>query len=784
MGDPDKAGGQRWRDAALPVAARVEALIAAMTLEEKVAQLGSFWFEEADGDAGADVAPPRAGSGRRRTWEEASAHGLGQLTRVFGTRPLSAAAGARRLAELQRDLVARTRLGVPAIAHEEALCGFMALGATAFPSPLALAATFNPDLVERMAVAIGEDLRRAGVHQALAPLLDVTRDYRWGRVEETYGEDPYLVGMLGSAFVRGIESTGVVATLKHFAGYSASRAGRNHAPVSIGPRELADIVLAPFEMALRDGGARSVMNSYADLDGMPPAADRQLLTGLLREAWGFDGVVVSDYGAIGFLATAHGLSETAAEAGALALDAGIDVELPETDCYGPALAALVRDGRVPEAAVDRAVGRVLRQKAELGLLDRDFSAAGVEDEAALDLDSSANRRLSRELAEQSVILLANDGGLLPLAEDVTELAVLGPCADDPRTLLGCYSFPNHVLSRRAETDGGELGIDVCSLLDALRTELPAARARHAAGCSIDGVDRSGFAEAIELARGAELVVVCVGDRAGLFGSGTSGEGNDAEDLSLPGVQGDLVDAVLAVGKPVALVVVSGRPYALGAFAGRADVMIQAFFPGAEGGAAIAGVLSGRVTPSGKLPVQISARPGGQPGTYLNPPLGAAGLSVSSIDGRPLHPFGHGLSYTRFAYRELSLSRTEIATDGELTVSCTVLNAGTRAGAEVVQLYLEDPVAEVTRPVIQLLGFQRVALEPGRHARVTFRVHADRLSYTGRAHRRIVDAGEVGLLLASSSQDVRLRARVSVTGPTRTLGPERTMITGAEVRLGP
>src|SRR4051794_5851473 len=338
-----------WTDASKPLAERVELLLGEMTLEEKLAQLASAWVG-AELSSG-NVAPMQEAFADPVSPEEAGAHGLGHFTRPLGTAPVDPVDGARRLAELQEELVARTRLGVPAIAHEECLTGFATFGATVYPTSLACAATFDPEAVERMARAIGESMRAVGVHQGLSPVLDVVRDYRWGRVEETPGEDPHLVGVIGSAYVRGLESTGIVATLKHFAGYSASQAARNHAPVSLGPRGLRDVLLVPFEMAIREGGARSVMNSYSEIDGLPVGRDAQLLTGVLRDEWGFDGVVVSDYWAIVFLQTMHRVAGSPGEAGALALEAGIDVELPHVACYGGPLAELVRTGAVPEQLV-------------------------------------------------------------------------------------------------------------------------------------------------------------------------------------------------------------------------------------------------------------------------------------------------------------------------------------------------------------------------------------------------------------------------------------------------
>jgi beta-xylosidase len=785
--EPDAAAAP-WRDPALPVAERVDALVAAMTLEEKLAQLYGVWVGAA-GD-GEEVAPHQNDMADHVDLDVLLPRGLGQLTRPFGTAPVDAALGAVSLARTQERIVRGSRLGIPAIAHEECLAGFAAWGATAYPVPLSWGASFDQDLVERMARRIGEDLRSVGIHQGLAPVLDVVRDARWGRVEETIGEDPHLVGVIGSAYVRGLESAGVVATLKHFAGYSASRGSRNLAPVSIGPRELADVLLPPFELALREGGARSVMNAYTDLDGVPSAADASLFTGLLREDWGFDGTVVADYFSIGFLHTLHGVAGTWGEAAAAALAAGIDVELPTVKAFGEPLRALVEDGTVGEGLVDRALRRVLAQKVELGLLDPEWSPVppaiaglGLEGEGtsgirpaegirgSVDLDSSENRALARELAERAVVLLRNDGAL-PLAAP-GRLAVIGPNAADPYAVLGCYSFPSHVGVRHPEVP---LGIELPTLLESLRREFPGSDIVHEPGTSVDGGERDGIPAAVEAARGADVVVLALGDRAGLFGRGTSGEGCDAASLALPGAQQELLDAVLATGTPTVVTLLAGRPYALGAAASEAAAILQTFFPGEEGTRAISGVLSGRVNPSGRLPVSVPASADAPPTSYLAAPLGHRS-GVSNIDPTPAFWFGHGLGYSSFEWADLA---GDEAVEDELELSLTVTNTGERAGADVVQLYLHDPVASVVRPLRRLVAFSRVELDAGASARVSFRIPADLASFTGRDGRRIVEPGELVLQLGRSAGEIVLEHRATLAGETRGVGHERRLRAEIEV----
>ncbi|MBR7838639.1 glycoside hydrolase family 3 C-terminal domain-containing protein, partial [Actinospica durhamensis] len=611
-------------------------------------------------------------------------------------------------------------------------------------------------------------------------VLDVVRDYRWGRVEETMGEDPHLVAELGLAYVQGLQSAGVVATLKHFAGYSTSRSARNHAPAALGPRELADVILPPFERAVVHGPVGSVMNAYNEIDGIPCGADERLLTELLRETWGFEGTVVSDYWSIAFLASTHNIASDVLAAARDALRAGIDVELPHTSGYGEPLRQMVQDGLVPSDLLDRAALRVLTQKAALGLLDPDWTPArdqgpGFEAAAAADLDSPHNRDVARRVAEESVVLLDNASGLLPLGSAAEagprSIAVIGPGADDAGCLFGCYSFPNHVLPHHP---GLPLGVDAPTVLDAVRTEFPGAAVRHEPGCAIRDGDAAGIAGAVAAAREADLTVLVVGDRSGMFGHGTSGEGCDVATLELPGRQGELAHAVLDAAKAVVLVVLSGRPYAIAQYARRAAATVQAFFPGQAGAGAITGVLSGRVEPSGRLPVQIPGDAASQPGTYLAVPLALKSDGVSNIDPTPAFAFGHGLAYTEFVIEDARVSEAAIPTDGSVTVRATVTNTGVRGGTAVPQLYLTDPVASVTRPVRRLIGFTRIALGAGESAAVEFAVHADLTSFTGRDLRRVVEPGRVVLTVAQSAADPGSSAEVALVGEARTVDHTRVM----------
>ena len=751
------------------VSARVQALVADMTLDEKLAQLVGYWVDQGD-----EVVAPRSGEKVTSTgYADATVHGLGHLTRVYGTRLVAAIERAAWLWGEQRRLQRETRLGIPALVHEECLTGFAAWKAATFPTPLAWGASFDPETVELVASAIGRSMREVGVHQGLAPVLDVVRDPRWGRVDECIAEDPYVVGTIGTAYVRGLQSAGVHATLKHFVGYSGSQAGRNHAPVHAGPRELQDVFLPPFEMAVRDGGVRSVMNSYTEIDGVPVAASGELLTDLLRRRWGFDGTVVSDYFAVDFLRSMHGIAGSPGEAAQIALEAGIDVELPGADAF-PRLAARVASGDLSETLVDRAVARVLAEKEDLGLLDADFSAPPRR----VDLDDAEHRALAYRLALESAVLLRNDG-VLPLPAAPGRIAVIGPNGDSAEALMGCYSFANHVLAHHPEFP---MGFDIPTVRASLAARF--GDVVHADGVTVEGTDATGIPAAVELARSADVAVVVVGDRAGLFGRGTVGEGNDADSLELPGLQRRLVEEVVATGTPVVMVLLTGRPYAIGWALDEASgpaAVVQAFFPGEEGGPALAALLAGDAAPSGRLPVSLPRSAGAQPYSYLHPILGGA-TDITSADPTPVRPFGFGLSYTTFRREGLTVD-AEVRAGDAFAASVRVTNTGPVRGADVVQLYAHRAVASVTRPVAQLVAYARVELEPGETAEVRFTVPASRLAYSDRTLRRVVEPGEVELRVGPTCAEVDEAATVRLTGATYELRPDDARVVAAEVRRG-
>lgn len=757
-----------YRDPARPVGERIADLLAQMTLEEKVAQLGSAWvFQLA---AGPELDPVRG--------DELLRHGLGQVTRISGASSLDAAQAAGLANAIQRRLVEGTRLGIPAVVHEEICSGVMSRGSTIFPQAIGVAASWDSDLAGAIADAVREQMRAMGAHQGLSPVLDVCRDPRWGRTEETFGEDPYLVARMGVAFVRGLQgddpATGVLATAKHFVGYGASEGGMNWAPPHIGPRELREVHLHPFEAVVRAAGVRAVMHAYNELDGVPLAADRGLLTGVLREEWGFAGCVVADYFAVRQLATYHHLAADAEEAAALALDAGLDVELPGTDCFGKPLLRAVRRGLVSEARIDTAVARVLRDKFELGLFEQPY----VDTErAAASVDTPAHRRLARTVARKSLVLLRNDG-ILPLAAGAARIAVIGPNADRARHLFGDYTYPAHVESLTEvlrsgrnvfsmpldeDHDLGDPETDAVTVLAALRARF-GDRIVDAPGCGVNDEDRGGFDSAVSLAAAADVAVLVMGDKAGLTRDCTSGESRDVTSLDLPGVQEELARAVIATGSPVVLVLVAGRPTGSAWLHERCAAVLMAWLPGQEGGEAIAEVLAGEAAPGGKLPISYPRSVGQVPVYYGHKLSGGrshwTGRYVDS-PATPLHPFGHGLSYTTFALSGVSVGPDEVAWNGEVTTTVTITNTGDRAGEEVVQLYVRDPVASVTRPVLELASFVRVELAAGEARTITFATPVGQLGFYDRELAYVVEPGHLDVFVGTSSADLVEAGSVTV-----------------------
>ena len=777
-----------YKDSQLSIAKRVSDLLGRMTLPEKIAQMHSHWLIlSADGnhrirtDAFCQTATTDS-------IKETLRLGIGQITRPLGTHPVNPQEGVRALNVLQKFLVEETRLGVPAISHEECLAGLMVKGATLFPSALNYGSTWNPDLIEAVGQEIRREAKQIGCHQGLAPVLDVSRDVRWGRTEETMGEDPYLVGVLATRYVKGLqgENRELLATLKHYAGHSFSEGARNHAPVHLGFKELNDTFMLPFEMAVKQAKAGSVMPAYHDIDNEPCHGSHFLLTEVLRKQWGFDGLVVADYAGINLLYAHHGVAKDKAEAAALAFNAGLDMELPGFEC-AERLQQAVERRQISEEKIDEIVARVLAEKFRLGLFENPYV-----DENQVSLQSDNARGLAKEVALQSVVLLENRG-ILPLdASKKPKVAVIGPTADDQLAMFGGYSFPVHLIVANMQEERVRYAN---TPLQALTERFGGDNVRYAKGCDIltgrnpaapvfpgdvdpdlaarlkrtspISRDTSQIQDAAACARQSDVAIVFVGDLAGLFQTGTVGEGSDTDTLRLPGVQEELLKRVVATETPTIIAMTSGRPYALNGLEEQAAAVLMAFQPGQEGAEAIADLLTGKANPSGRLVVSIPKNVGAVP-YYYNHKLKSGGTPIAYHFGSK-YSFGYGLSYTRFEYSALTIRQGRVnIDDGTIALSLKLENSGKREGCEVVQVYVRDVYASLVRPLKELKAFKRVTLLPRQRAVVSFAIPVDMLNFTNRNNQRMVEAGEFEIMVGASSTDIKLRGRVEVVGENRVL----------------
>jgi len=802
-----------YKNSSLPIDRRVGDLLARMSLEEKIAQLGALWSRRMIRNGGLDA-------GRAR---EMLSHGIGQISRHSAL--MLPEESARTMNAIQRVLVEETRLAIPAIFHEESCAGFLAQDATCFPMPLALAATFAPAMVQKMGAVIRRQMLAVGARHTLAPVADVARDARWGRCEETFGEDVYLVARMAVAYVRGVQGddlkSGVVCTGKHFAGYSFSEGGLNWAPAHIPDRELRDVFIPPFAAMIAEANLRSIMNAYQEIDGVPCGASRYLLTDILRGELGFTGTVVSDYFTLPSLHNYHNIAAGPRDAAMLGLEAGIDVELPEHDLFAAPLRDAIDAGEVSLELVDRAVRRVLLAKFELGLFESPYVDPAA---AAAAFDTPEDRALALEITRASIVMLKNENACLPIRADVRRLAVIGPAADSRRLMQGDYHYPSHhemifgpipehdqertvsaqhnlkgsaapameagalaetlTAATRANVDLAAHFTPTVTVLEGLRLKLDeGVEIRSSHGCNAFDHDTTGFAAALETARWADLVVLCVGGKSGLVKGCSSGEATDRATLCLPGVQEQLVAAVAQAGRPIVLVVIDGRPLALTSAIEKAAAVLLAFPPGEEGGNAIAEVIAGRVNPAGRLPISLPRDQGQMPLYYAHKPSGQRSQfwgDYADLSCTPLFPFGFGLSYSRFTYSSGAIDAAEVAATGSLRISIDLTNDGPRDGDEVVQLYLRDKAGSVTRPVLELKGFARVPIRVGETRPITFILDLSQTAFHGRDGRFAIEPGEMEVMLGASSNDIRFRADFRIVGGRRTLTLLEVVPTRVEV----
>jgi beta-xylosidase len=815
---PDRAESTTRAPAAPSAAAmqRADELLRKMTVEEKAMQLSSVFPLALFDTKGAN----------RSQLDALLKDGIGHVSALGLIGHKTPEALAKAVNAIQRYLVIETRLKIPAIFHNEAMSGVVAPHFTAFPTSIGLAATWDSAAVEEMADIIRRQMRAVGLLQALAPVMDVARDARWGRVSETYGEDPYLVSAMSIAYTRGLQgkdlSKGVLATAKHFVGYAVTEGGQNMAATAVGPRELYDAHARPFEAAIRLAGLGSVMPSYSEFDGVPISASHAVLTDMLRGRMGFTGTTVSDYVAVGFLQSRQRVAETPEEAGALALAAGMDVETPNVFGYGEVLAKAVRSGKVSEELLDRSVRRVLRDKIVLGLFDNPYVP---EAPAEIRTVAGEGADLSRRLAAESVTLLRNENGLLPLSRDIAKIAVIGPHGDDVEIGFTTYTYPSALKMMHARATGGDIamaGVDLgggappeakaamaaelepalrvdrreyvksnysaASLAEAVRKLVPNTEVTAVAGAGVTPSEPTDIPAAVAAARNAEVVILAVGGRSAWSNERTEGEGSDTANKDLPPPQVELINAVTAVHKPTIAVISMGGPYAIASVIDRLPAILTAYYAGPHHGAAIADALFGVTNPGGKLPFTMPRHVGQMP-IYHGQKWGSgyrrteADIHKGYLDmpSTPLFAFGHGLSYTTFEYSPLKLESDTIDVAGDARLSLTVTNSGKRHGTEVVQLYAADTATGVTLPAQQLIGFARVDLEPGASKTVGFVVPMSLLAYTGLSGELIMEPGPVEVSAGSSSSDIRSSAKFTVTGKTRAIkGEDRAFLSVATV----
>jgi len=743
-----------YRNPALPLDTRVKDLLKRMTLEEKVAQMESTWQNHDQ-----DLGPNGFFIDEKGQLDETKArqilkNGLGQFTRPSEHR------GPAEMAEftnrLQHIVIENSRLGIPLMFHDECLHGFVAPEATSYPQAIGLAATWDDALVKRIFNAVALEARSRGTDECLMPVVDLARDPRWGRTEETYGEDPYLVGRMGVAAVTGLQGTGatidsnhVFATLKHFAVHSQPEAGTNVGPANYSERTVREYFLAPFEVGIRQGGARALMPSYNELDGIPNHSNVWLLHSVLRGEFGYKNLVVSDYFAIEQLLSIHHIAASCSEAARLAITAGVDIELPFIQCYS-ALPGLVRSHQISESLIDEAVSHMLRAKFELGLFDHPF----VDPQRAVQsAGTKADSELALQAARETITLLKNEGNLLPLdLSKVKRIAVIGPNAGEPH--LGGYSgTPRHAISI---LDGIKAKVgDKAEVLYAEGSRITESKPIWEADTVVPPnpeLDETRLAAAAEVMSRADVGIVVVGENEQTSREAWSNTHlGDRDNLDLIGRQDELVARLLATGKPIIVVLLHGRPNSINFIAQHAPAILDGWYLGQEGGNALADVIFGDYNPAGRLPITVPRSVGQLPDYYYQKPSARRPYLFS--DTSPLFPFGYGLSYTTFRYSNMHVEPASIPVDRKARVSVDVTNTGARAGDEVVQLYIHDEISSVTRPIKELKGFERVSIKPGETKTVMFSIGPEELRFYNREMKRVVEPGKFTLMVGPNSVDL-------------------------------
>lgn len=767
---------------------RVEDLLSRMTLDEKVVQLGCYSTNQLVKNGEIDYSYIKL----------VVPDGIGQIV-LMVSKPQTLEQQAQMIYEIQKYFVEETRLGIPAIPHVEALSGVMVGEATNFPAAIAQAATWNAERIEEMTTVIRKELRALGYRQALSPVLDVSRDMRWGRVGETYGEDPYLASAIGISFIKGLQSdeltNGVIATGKHFLGYANSERGLNMASENITDRQLYEIYARPFEAAIHEANLYSVMNSYGSIDGVPIVESKEILNDMLRDTIGFNGCVVSDYTSVEKLMDVYKTADNLKDAAIQCLIAGMDVELPSVSAYNHELVKAVNRGELDISYIDRAVRRVLDTKFRLGLFENPYPDFDVIDE----IMSEESIKVSNNVASESMVLLKNERGLLPLSRDIKKIAIIGPHANSYRSMFGGYTSVGSldmmiecskgndnrlmegiekVLSGSKEMITMLANIDIEQVISMQYKNIKTIKesiesivdkgveVKYAHGCGVKDHSREGFKEAIQLAKECDIVIMAMG---GLYGWGahcTSGESADTSFIGFFGVQEELIKEIHNVNKNIVLVQMGAKPISSEWVATKIDTILEAWVPGQEGGSAIGNTLFGENNPGGKLPLTVP-RNAAQVPVYYNPPRGTGnggnGSGYINEDSSPLFCFGHGLSYTKFEYNDITISSTEVNSTGEIVISVSLTNVGEYDGDEVVQVYFEDKNASVVRPIKELVAFKRITLKKGERTTIHFTIKMNQLGFYNKEMAFVVEPGHMGIEVGSSSDDIRLTSEFEIIG---------------------
>ncbi len=800
-----------YKNAELSIEERVADLLPRMSLEQKIAQLNCLF-------ANGGVAPDK----------EQMKDGIGQVSAIFAG--MTAADNVKCMREVQRILVEETELGIPALIHAEGLSGAVIAEATNFPVAIGLGATWDDEKINKMANVVRRQMRAVGVNQSFSPVLDVARDLRWGRVGETYGESPTLTAQMGVACVKGLQGEdlkdGVAATSKHFLGFAMGQGGFNLAGASITPRELREVYAKPFEAAIREAGLATVMNTYSSIDNEPVVCSKKMLTDLLRGEMGFEGVTVTDYASLSRLKDVFKVAKDYTQAGVMAFNAGMDQELPAPVGFGPEFCEAVRRGDVEEAYLNQVVGRILTLKFKLGLFDHPYPDEGA---VANVYHQPEDEELSYQLASESVVLLKNEGYILPLKESCGTIAVIGPNADNLRNIFGSYSYAAftemclEVAKNQAAStamEGVETGTmdeavqaiaaipsfeallpmmypESRTIRQALEERMSAEKVIYARGCDIMGADCSGFEEAVSAARNSDVVVMVMGGKNGSGCNCSIGENIDSSNINLPGVQEELVKAVYETGKPIVLLHMDARPVCSEWIAEHIPAILEVWYPGQCGAKAVTDILFGEKTPGGKLPFTSIRNSGHVPvfaehrngngyndrrglDADMDPDQNNLPEGYINESAKPLYPFGYGLSYTSFSLHDLTVSKESISSEEGVEICCKVTNVGQRSGDEVVQLYISDRYASLIRPKKELAGFKRVSLEPEETKTVAFQLDASQTAFLNHDMKWMIEAGGFDIMVGTSSDEPKLTGTFQIKDTRIMNGSARAFFAKANV----